>query len=69
VRRLELEVRQATMREKRLVDELTTIKVALQKSEDEARWLRKKNQELEQEVQDKLKSSKGGDSGLRLALD
>lgn len=69
MRRLELEVRQATMREKRLVDELTTIKVALQKSEDEARWLRKKNQELEQEVQDKLKSSKGGDSGLRLALD
>ena len=31
------------MREKRLVDELTTVKVALQKSEDEARWLRKKN--------------------------
>jgi len=31
------------LREKRLVDELTTVKVALQKSEDEARWLRKKN--------------------------
>lgn len=49
-----------------MVDELTSIKLALQKSEDEARWLRKKNQELEQEVQDKLKASKVGDTRLVL---
>ena len=42
VRKLEMELKQASIREKRLYDDLSIMKVNLQKQEEELKWLKTK---------------------------
>ena len=45
VRKMEMELKQASIREKRLYDDLSIMKINLQKQEEELKWLKTKVQD------------------------